>query len=390
MKAEIILLGLFTLLILNIQCSKHEKLPANQSNTDSTAENVHKMVLFVGTYTDGSGLSKSDGIYIYEINLDSMIFSLISSVNTSNPSFLAIHPDKKHLYCVNENSNGTVSSFNIDPDNFHLTLINQISSRGNAPCYISIDKTGKFVMVANYNSGNYALYKVNVDGKLSDALDIVQDKGKGPNNSRQEGPHAHKIEQNPDNSLIYATDLGTDEVNIFSIDTVNDKFLKNIASYSAIAGAGPRHFVIHPNLPWIYIVNELNGTIEAAKINQDGSMERFQIISTLEAADSRYPGSADIHITPDGKYLYATNRGDVNNIAMYAINLSSGMLTLLGHVSCGGKTPRNFIIDPSGKYLLVANQDSNSIVIFAIQDNGLLQATGKSINVPKPVCLKFL
>ncbi|MCX7987232.1 MAG: lactonase family protein [Bacteroidales bacterium] len=385
MKTNPFALPLVFLSFCLINSCKSTEKDQNQNLTLPT----HSYILFIGTYTSGTGNSKSDGIYVYEANLDSMKFKQIHSLKVSNPSYLCLSVDKKFLYCVNENNPGQVSAFGIDTA-YNLSFINSVPSQGSYPCYISTDKSGQYVMVANYGSGSFALFGVNTDGSLTKSLSVIQDKGKGTNPSRQEGPHAHMIFQNAHNGYIYATDLGTDQVNIFTLDTLEKKLINHNNPYKTSAGAGPRHISIHPNGEWMYILAELSGTIEAAKIdNTTGRLEKFQTISTLNTGESRYPGSADIHITPDGKFLYATNRGEINNIACFKIDSQTGKLSVIGFTPSGGRTPRNFVIDPSGKFVLVAHQDSNEIVVFSVQEDGLLEKAYK-FNVPMPVCLKFL
>lgn len=387
-SANLLLMLIMVGSFAQLHCTKTE-LPT-QNHIDSSEKIIDSLNLFIGTYTYGTGQSKSNGIYWYSINLKNLTYSLVNSANTSNPSYLCIHPNKRYIYCVNENSPGSVSAFSIDTINKNLTLLNSVSSKGNSPCYISVSSDSRYAVVANYSSGNYSIFKILEEGKLSNALDVLQDNGKGPNTSRQEGPHAHMIDQNPQNLLFYGTDLGIDVLNIISIDTVNHKFTRYTNAAKSASGSGPRHFAIHPIKNWLYLLHELNGTIEISNILPDGSLVRFQTVSTMPSDDTRYPGSADIHITPNGRFLYATNRGNVNNIAAFAIDENTGKLSLIDFYPCGGKTPRNFTIDPSGKYLLVANQDSNNVVIFQISDNGQLINTGVSIKVPMPVCLKFI
>ncbi len=365
------------------QCTK--------SNEQILQNGKGKLILYVGTYTSGSSNFKSEGIYIFEVNLDSLIFKQLQVTPASNPSYLSIHPNKKFLYCVNEDNTGKVSAFSIDSIDGHLTFLNSVSSKGSAPCYIGIENKGKFAFVANYNSGNYVLYKINIDGHISESIFVIQDKGSSINPYRQDKPHAHMIEQNPQNGFIYATNLGTDQVHTFTLDITDSSLKEHISAYTTEKGAGPRHLAFHPYSKWMYILTELKGTIEVVSLNnENGKPEKIQTISTLPAGETQYPGSADIHITPDGNFLYATNRGEINNIAIYRIDKQSGLLTLIGHEPSGGKTPRNFIIDPSGKYLLVANQDSDNIVIFSILPDGKLISLPIQLNVPKPVCLKFL
>ena len=305
--------------------------------------------IYVGTYTKETKTKAgtSVGIYILKLDLNTGALSKIAmSPATSNPSFLTLHPGMKYLYAVNENGGkgpsdfGSVSAFKIDSSSHQLQFLNSVSSMGKDPCYISLDAESNFAMVANYSSGTVSLFPLNADGTLKEASFVIQDKGKGPNVSRQEGPHAHMISMDPRGKFIYATDLGTDNVNCYTLDAQKKKLINTGHSTTLTPGAGPRHFAFHLQHSWIYIVNELNGTIEA--FNQDistGILNRFQIISTLPAGKSIPADCADIHITPSGKYLYASNRGENSSIAMYSINEATGELSLLGHQSSKGKIP---------------------------------------------------
>jgi 6-phosphogluconolactonase len=339
------------------------------------------LLLFVGTQTDDE---KSPGIYWYEMNPFTGALTYISvSPKTVNPTYLAIHPNHQWLYAVNETGDGKLSAFRIDMEKKQLVFINSMSSYGSSPCHISIDKSGKYVMVANYSSGSIAVYPIGTDGSLGDATSKDRHQGKDP--------HAHMIMQ-ADNGFVYNTDLGTDQIFIYKLDTVQGKFTATGNTVNTHPGAGPRHLAFHTNQKWAYVINELNGTIEAFTVtNGTGAFTRFQIISTLAEGETREPGSGDIHISPDGKYLYATNRGDINDIVMFTIDQQSGQLKLLGHQPTKGIKPRNFVIDPSGKFLLVANQNSGNVVIFCIDpDTGVLKDSGMETSIPGPMCLKFM
>jgi 6-phosphogluconolactonase len=377
-------------LLFNVSCTKQENKSSVSSDDQKQLKkgnisSQNEIYLFIGSYTTN--------IFIYTMNTETGALTYVAkSPNTSNPSYLTIHPNGKWLYCVNESSPGKVSAFVIDTTNKKLTLLNSVDSKGNSPCFISINKSGSYAMVANYSSGSFALFKINSNGSLSNAVSVIQDKGKGPNTSRQEGPHAHMIAQNPQNCMVYATDLGTDQVQIFNIDSINNKFVFGAITAKSASGAGPRHFAVHPEKPWVYILHELKGIIEASNVNAaNGEFEKFQTISTIPENTTGNPGSADIHFTNDGKFLYATNRGDFNSIAMFTIDQTTGILKSIGYQSSKGKTPRNFVIDPTGMFLLVANQEGNNIVTFKIDPaTGVLQETDYITNVSSPVCLKFL
>lgn len=347
--------------------------------------------IYIGTQTDTENKeTKSKGIYIYEMNPATGALKYVATSSPIiNPTYLAIHPNKKWLYAVSETEKGKLYAFSVDNQKGKMTEINTVSSQGDYPCYISIDESGEFVMTANYGSGSVSVYPIDKDGSLKEAISVVKHEGKGPH-TRQEGPHAHMIRTNPYNKLIYAVDLGIDKVISYNLNPNASGFNKS-NEYIAKPGSGPRHIDFHKNGKWAYVVTELTGTIEACNVDENtGALSRFQEITTLQENETQYPGSADIHISPSGKFLYASNRGEINNIAMFSINQENGNLTIIGHQSVKGHTPRNFVIDPSGKFLLVANQDSDNIVTFKIDPNtGKLIDTGIESKVPSPMCLKF-
>jgi 6-phosphogluconolactonase len=348
----------------------------NNSN-QSPAETEKTELVFIGSYGNPAP------VYVYKMDTATGALSYIcSSPGTIDPSYLAIHPNKKWFYSVNESAN-TLSAFSFDSVQNTITFINSKSSQGNGPCYVSIDNTGKYVMTANYNSGSIAVCPISADGSLGNATSTDQHAGTGP--------HAHMIIQ-ASNNFVYNTDLGLDKIFIYSLDTTNGHLSSIGNDASTISGAGPRHIAFHPSQPWAYVVCELKGKIEAYRVNNSTSaLTVFQIISTLPDSTKTDASAADIHITPDGKYLYASNRNTYNNIAMYSINQGTGILTLIGHKAAGGSTPRNFVIDPSGKFLLVACQGGNKVITFKINyADGTLVSTGNQLSVISPVCLKFL
>ncbi len=352
--------------------------------------------LFVGTYTrkEGHVDGKATGIYWMQMDTTTGKLKRVASFEgTINPSYLTLHPNGKFLYVVNEHGGagefdqGTVSTFSIDRANKKLNLLNIVSAGGVAPCYISLDNKNQVALVANYVTGNVSVLPIKVEGSLAGASSIIQHEGKG-NHPRQEAPHAHMIVQGPD-ATILAVDLGADK--IFSYQLKNGA-LEKLAETTTEPEAGPRHLAFHPNEKWIYVLGELNGKVEAFNFfKADQPLKRFQTISTTESRTNAAAACADIHVHPDGRFLYASNRGDFNSIAMYAIHPKNGRLQFLGTQSTKGTTPRNFVIDPTGKFLLVANQDSDNIVTFKInQTTGLLEDTGLELEVFTPVCLKFL
>jgi 6-phosphogluconolactonase len=346
--------------------------------------------LFIGTYTNG----KSKGIYVYRFNESTGTGTEVSTIEAKNPSYLSVSSDGKHLYATDEDqSAGAVGAYAFEPATGKLALLNSQSSHGSCPCYVSEDKTGKWVFVANYCSGSLAALPVNSDGSLAPAMQIITQFGKGPDTARQESAHVHSTIFSPDEKYLLVADLGTDEEHVYAYNP--DRSIPLTEPRDSVSrlqpGTGPRHIVFHPTRPDVYIIGELTGTVDAFRYDPNsGKLTHFQRIRSTPEHFKGDPGSADIHIRADGKFLYATNRGTSNTIAVYAIE-RDGRLSIRQIISVNGKHPRNFIIDPSGHFLLVANRDSDNIVIFSIdQVSGLLKATGKEISIPNPVCLKFL
>ncbi len=350
--------------------------------------------LLIGTYTSG----KSEGIYVYAFNTETGDSKKLSSIQTPNPSYLAVSPDQKIVYAVSETdlakkegSGGAVIAFSFNQANGSLSLINQQFSQGKNPCFVSVDKTGKWLFVSNYSSGSAVLFPVRADGGLETAKQVLQDKGTGPNKDRQEGPHVHSAVLSPDNKFLFTPDLGLDKVMIYRFDKKHGTLSPSVPPFAAsVPGSGPRHFEFHPNNKYAYLIEEMSGMV-VAFIYKKGKLASFQRISALPADFAGSIGSADIHVSPDGRFLYASNRGESNTIAIFSIDNKSGKLTAIGHQSTLGKTPRNFNFDPRGNFLLVANQNSDDIVVFKINKaTGLLTDTGKRINVPNPVCIKWI
>ena len=349
--------------------------------------------LLVGTYTSGD----SKGIYVYRFNAETGEATLASETETSNPSFLAISPDQRFVYAVNENDDstmyttgGSIAAFSFDKQTGKLSAINKQYSGGKHPCYVSIDKTGRWVFAGNYSSGSVAVLPVKANGGLDSATQVIEHAGYSVNEDRQKGPHVHATVLSKDNKFLFVPDLGIDKVMIYAFDQKTGKLSEAEAPYEITeAGAGPRHFEFHPNGNYAYLIEELTGSISVYNYNK-GRIDLLQNVSALPGDYSGPVGSADIHISPDGKFLYASNRGESNTIGIFSID-KAGRVAPVDHVSTQGKTPRNFNFDPSGNYLLVANQNSNEIVIFRRdKKSGMLTDTGKRIAVSKPVCIKWI
>ena len=353
-----------------------------------------RYLVYVGTYTTNG----SKGIYEYTFNPGSgQLTAAGLAAETQNPSFLAIDPSHRFLYAVNEvgkyknKSSGGVSAFAIDRASGKLSLLKEVASGGADPCYVALDKTGKYVLVANYTGGSIAVFRVNADGSLGARSAFVQHKGSGPNKERQQGPHAHWIETTPDNRFAIAADLGLDELLVYHFDASHGALTANDPPFAKVeAGAGPRHLAFHPNGKFAYVINELQGTVSAFSYDAThGRLNPLENISTLPKDFSAENTTAEIEVHPSGKFLYASNRGH-DSIAAFAIDAQKGTLRLIDHFSTKGRTPRSFAIDPTGSWLLVANQNTGNVIVFRIDKRtGRLTAGGEEVKVPSPVCLKF-
>jgi 6-phosphogluconolactonase len=361
-------------------------------------EHGKNYLLFVGTYTNTKAGSK--GIYAYRYDAGSgKLTSLGVAAETENPSYLAVDPTHKFLYAVNEleeykgAKSGAVTAFAIDHKTGKLSKLNEVASRGEDPCYISLDKTGKYVLVANYTSGNIAVFPVQKDGSLGEASAFVQHHGSGPNHERQEGPHAHWIETTADNRFAIVADLGLDKLLVYRFDAANGSLTPNDPPAADLPpGEGPRHVAFAPNNKFAYSVNELKSTVTAFSFDgAKGVLKPFQTISTLPKDFTGQNDTAEIHVDPSGKFVYASNRGH-DGIAQFSIDQRTGRVTLVHSFSILGKTPRDFELDPAGTHLLAAGQDSNNIVVFTLDSTTGrdLLAPAAKVEVPSPVGLTFV
>lgn len=366
-------------------------------STGGAAPARHDYQVYVGTYTAEGSTSK--GIYAYRFDPStSQIKPLGLAAETTNPSFLAIHPNHRFLFAVNEVGNyqgqksGAVSAFAIDRATGKLTLLNQVASRGADPCYITVDRSGNFVLVANYTGGSVAVFPVGPDGRLGEASAFVQHTGHGANPERQEAPHAHSIDLSPDNHFAIVDDLGLDETLVYKFDAAKGSLTLNDPPYAkANPGAGPRHFAFHPNGKFAYVINEMGSSVSAFEFDSgSGALRPLQTVSTLPKAFAGHNDDAEVVVHPSGKFLYASNRGH-DSIAVFAIDAAQGTLTFVESVSTKGQNPRHFEIAPGGKLLFAANEKSDNIVIFRIdQRTGRLTPTGQTLEESQPVCVKFM
>lgn len=345
--------------------------------------------MFIGTYTRGT----SKGIYACRLDPAQGTLSAPElAAEMSNPSFLNIHPNRRYLYAVGEAGSGIVRAFAIDPGTGKLTTLNEKTSGGNGPCYVALDRSGRVALVANYGSGSVEALPVNQDGSLGDPTAFIQHAGSSVNPSRQKEPHAHSINPSPDNHFAIAADLGLDKLLVYRLDPQKGTLVPNDPPFATVdPGSGPRHFAFHPNGRNAYVINEIKSTVTAFSYDASrGVLKAIQTITTLPQDFTGRSSTAEVQVHPSGKFLYGSNRGH-DSIAVFAIDQSNGTLKPLEHVSTGGKTPRNFGIDPSGTWLLAANQNGGNIVVFRIDpQTGSLKATGQSVQVDSPVCVKFL
>lgn len=392
------------LLCCSLVLSSCQSASEGEQKTTEAEAAPSTVFLFIGTYTPTEAVSagKASSIYVYKMEPNSGALTKIDSIEGPiNPSYLAIHPNSRYLYAVNEIADGTdevlgqVSAFSIDTDEMKFQKLNTVSAQGDAPCHLTITPNGKYLLVANYVGGNIAAFPIALDGSLGEATSMVQHEGSGPDKGRQKGPHAHmvKLFPNGENNFV-SVDLGIDRVRHYQLDE-NTGQINSVGETPTLPGAGPRHLDFHPKSPWVYVVNELNHTIEVFHYTTIlAPFERKQRISTLREGSpaQAYPGAIKVH--PNGRFLYASNRGQTeeeNSIAMYQIDEKDGQLTFLGIQSVNGSFPRDFEIDPSGKFLLVANQKSNNVVVYKINlETGTLEESGLDYEINTPVCLKFL
>jgi 6-phosphogluconolactonase len=351
-------------------------------------------IVYIGTYTR----QDSKGIYAWRFNADDGRLKPLGLVaETVNPSFLAIHPNNKYLYAVSEVSttagkpSGGVSAFSMDTATGKLNLLNTVSSHGAGPCYVSVDRTGKVLMVANYNSGSVASMPIKTDGSLGEAASAIQHTGSSVNPKRQEGPHAHSIQPSPDNRFALAADLGLDRLFVYKLDSVKATLTPNDPPFAKLeSGAGPRHFAFDPSGKHVYVINEIKSTLTAFDYDKGaGSLKEIATVSTIP---NEVPGNstAEVLVHPNGKFVYGSNRGH-NSIAVFAIDPRNGGVKLIDNAPTQGGVPRNFRIDPTGRWLFAANQDTNNVVLFRIDPaTGRLTPASQSLTVTAPVCVKFV
>lgn len=350
--------------------------------------------LYIGTYTNGA----SEGIYRASMDSASGALELKGVTGgISNPSFLALDRQQRFLYSVSETPEfegepgGGVHAFEIEAETGNLRSLNAQSSRGGAPCHLTVDAAGRNVLVANYSGGNVAVLPIQSDGSLRPASDVDQHEGSSVT-KRQQGPHAHSVTLDAAGRHAFVADLGLDRVMIYRFDSKGGALSPAVQPWAQTRpGSGPRHFAFHPDGNRAYVINELDSTLTAFAYHPDsGRLTETQTLSTLPEGfmGDNYP--ADLHVAPSGRYVYGSNRGH-DSIVVFAVDPATGVLTAVQHESVAGKWPRNFAIDPTGQFLLVANQNSDTVVVFAIDaETSRLSPTGQVLAVPAPVCLRFV
>jgi 6-phosphogluconolactonase len=387
-----VVLAVAGLSVTLIACTSEERAMSRSAAEAPAPETP--LSFYVGTYTDGESL----GIYRFTLDPASGAASdPVLAVEVENPSFLALHPNGRFLYAVGEmgefrgEKTGAVSAFAIDSASGDLTVLNQQPSMGTGPCHLVVDARGRVVLVANYGSGTVAVLPLGDDGRLGEPSSVQSHSGTGPNERRQEGPHAHGIALDAEERRAFVADLGADRLFVYDLDAAAGALAPSDPPVPAVAlepGAGPRHVVFDPRGEVLYSINELDSTVTVLRYDAaSGGLEKVQTTTTLPDDFEGENSTAEIAISPDGRFLYGSNRGH-DSLAVFAVDPASGRLTLVGHVSTGGHSPRHFAIDPTGGWLLAANQRSDSVVPYRLDpESGMPAAAGPAITVPSPVCV---
>lgn len=363
-------------------------------------------LVYVGTYSEpirfGTGqLLEGKGKGIYSFRFDPATGTLSPHGLTEgvrNASYLCFDKDRRHLYCVNEMKEwngqfgGGLSAYAIDQETGALTFLNAKPSKGTDPCHIILDRTGQYVFVANFASGSIIGYRIEADGSLGEEVAFVQHEGSSVDPKRQTGPHSHATEFDRDGNFAYVPELGLDKVMIYALDKKTGAVTPAQQPWVKVApGAGPRQLVMHPTADFAYLINELNCTMTAyAHDRATGALTELQTLPTLPAEGfDGHNSCAEVQITPDGKFLYGSNRGH-NSLVIYALDAKTGLMTVVGHESTRGSIPRNFEVGPTGRFLIAANQDTNNLVPFRLDpETGKLEAVGQSIEAGTPICVRF-
>nr|WP_321879519.1 lactonase family protein [Paraburkholderia bannensis] len=373
-----------------------------QSGASANAAGNGVYDLIVGTYTGG----KSEGLYVYRFDSKTGDAQQVSVAKTVNPSYLVVSRDKRFVYAVNElpgdngpaTTRGDVSAFGFDAASGQLTFLDKVSAQGNDPCYLSLSPDGKYLLVANYSvaadpGGSFAVLPIEQDGKLGQSVLTVHHEGGGPVKGRQDNAHVHSTVFSPDGRYLFTQDLGTDKLWTYRYTPDGTRGLVSPAEWrytDVKAGTGPRHLVFGNDGRHAYLTSELAGTVSVFNY-EDGHLKLEQVEKLAEPDFKGAVGAAALHLSPDGKFLYVSNRGDANDISIFAVDPTSGKLKRVGRQASLGKSPREFAIDPSGQWLIVGNQNSDTVYVFRRdQETGLLEANPKKIDIGSPVDFKFV
>jgi 6-phosphogluconolactonase len=360
------------------------------STVVAAAEKPGPVAVYVGTYTDGT----SRGIYRFAFDpATGTMTEPVLAVETKNPSFLALHPNGRFLYAVGEIGSfqgartGAVSAFAIDPTTGDLALLNQQPSEGGGPCHLVVDRSGRNVLVANYGGGTVAVLPIEADGRLKPASSVQAHQGSGPNKGRQEKPHAHGIYLDAAERFAFSPDLGADRIFVYRFDAAKGT-LEPHGAGSLEPGSGPRHAAFHPSGKYLYAINELLSTITVFSYDAEkGVLAPLQTVTTLPAGFSGTSWTAEVEVSPDGRFVYGSNRGD-DSLAVFRVDAATGRLAAAGHAPVGGKYPRHFTIAPGGRFILAAHQNSGTIAVLRLDAvTGLPALVGSPAKVDKPVCL---
>jgi 6-phosphogluconolactonase len=368
------------------------------------AARAQSYYLLVGTYTNMGSNSPnppkdstgSKGIYVYRWDAATGHARFLShTTGVVNPSYLDIAPDKVHVYACTETRTagaGSISAFSLDRGAGELRFINKVPGGGDNPVYVSVHRSGRWVAIANYTGGNLSVFPIRTDGAVLPYVQNIQHSGHSINPTRQEKSHLHSVVFSPDNRTLYAQDLGEDSISIYGFDSGVERPLRDESKVATMPGSGPRHLTFHPNGRYAYLIEELGGCIDVFKYYPGTG--RLLLLQRIAAHADTAKGpfrSSDIHVSADGRFLYAANRGSEGNLAIFAVDAAKGTLQAIGYQPVLGQEPRNFMLDPTGQFLLVANQESNAVVVFRVdKQTGLLQPTGERLELPSPTCLKMV
>lgn len=364
------------------------------------ADGVYDML--VGTYTGG----KSEGLYVYRFDTKTGEATRVSVAQTVNPSYLVVTPDRRFVYAVNElpgdngpaTQRGGISAFRFDAASGQLTFLNKVSSDGNDPCYLKLSPDGKYLLTANYSvaadpGGSFAVFPLQADGQVGSSVLTVHHEGGGPVKGRQDNSHVHSTVFSPDGHYLFAQDLGADKLYSYRYTPDGSRGLFGPTEWRYTqekAGTGPRHLVFGADGKHAYLTSELAGTVSTFNYD-DGRLTQVQTIPLAEPGFKGAVGAAAIHLSPDGRFLYATNRGDANDIVIFSVDPANGHLKKIGRQSSLGKSPREFAIDPTGNWLIVGNQNSDTVVVFRRDpQTGLLEANPKQFELGSPVDFKLV